>query len=488
MDLEGFVVRSLALDRGKGGLVVLSAIPPGGVSRLAVLESRGDSWVLRVQKAAPAGGARDAAISEGEVFYRSSLGEGVYGIGRLRLDDEALAEDFFSLSGSWIPVETWRKGHGTEAEAEPASGTKPPMKSSARFLFPELFRSTRYPWADGEAVGLEALGSDLTGRLSWSALAGWDYMNGVPEEALSIGLAAGTQSLGLSISDQAVKSAATSKTLRRSTAVLSHAASFGFLPDRDRLSLGETLWCAALDEDYSLAEFASPKYSYLSVGGRMNLLWSTMGYQAFPPYDLAGFSAKGGADYELIPGQGQGWSAFGSAVLATTKPSYSLSLYGALSPDSSVAFLPAGRLIRSGSSSLASALAPPYPVFKEYSGQASSSPWYIFGEAQVLLLDLELWDKIGPLRLPLLPSVGLRRIAFRGGLRAAAFDAAGGFGLTSPVFPAAAFLRAEGDSALLAGIAGLAHVHLMGEASYALTPSLSGGGAFHFDFGFGVSY
>ncbi|MCX7026160.1 MAG: hypothetical protein NT061_01435 [Spirochaetes bacterium] len=478
MDVESFTFRSIASEQG-GPLLVLSAVPKGGVSRLAVLESQGEAWTLRVQKKAPLGGARDAVISDREVFYRSALGEGAYGIRSLKLDQDILAEDFSRIDGTWIPLETWRKKQGsTNLDPEP----KAPTKSSAGFLFPEALTSTRYPWADGEAIGLAAVGMDLTNRLSWSARAGWDYVNGVPKEALSIGLDIGSQAFTLALSDEAAKSATTLQTARRSSAFLSHTADFDFVPEHFRLGLAETIWASGLDPDYSLAEFAAPSYFYQSLGGRLSLAWSTMNYQAFPPYDIQGFSAKAGADYEVVAGQTQGWSIFGSAIAATARPSLRFCLYGALSPDGSLAFLPSGRLLSLGSSDIGSAAAPPYPLYKEYLKVVSSSTWYLFTEASATLFNLELWDRLGPLRLPLLPSIGLRRIVFRGGLRAAAFESA------TAVFPSSAFARAEVDAALLAGIAAEAHIYLMGEASYAFASSLSGGGAFHFDFGLGASY
>jgi len=172
---------------------------------------------------------------------------------------------------------------------------------------------------------------------------------------------------------------------------------------------------------------------------------------------------------------------------AVVHPSLSLSLCGAYSPDASIAFMPGGRYLPRGLFVAASSLAPPYPVFKEYSKVFASSSWYVSGEVQALLLDIELWNRLQPLRLPDLPSIGFRRIVARGGLRAAVFEATLS-SVTSPVLPAAAFLRAEADAALLAGITGLAHISVMGEVSYALTAALSGGGALHYDFGFGVSY
>ena len=160
----------------------------------------------------------------------------------------------------------------------------------------------------------------------------------------------------------------------------------------------------------------------------------------------------------------------------------SLGIYGALSPDYSLAFLPAGRLITSFSGIIGSALLPPYPIFKEYANTFALSPWYLSAEATATLLDLELWGKMGPLRLPFLPSLGLRRIVFRGGLRAAAFES------ETVAFPASAFLRMESDAALLAGMIAEAHLSIMAEASYAFTTSLPGGGTIHFDYGLGLSY
>ena len=484
MDVEGITFRSISRGPGTADPVILTAVKPQGLSRLAVLESSGDSWILGIQKDAPPGGARDALLSDGQAFYRGSPGEGASEIRSLRLDEASLAVEFSFLSGTWLPVESWRKEKG-----EPADQASPehPAISSGKYLFPELLRSARWPWADGEAVGIEALGTDLTSRLSWTALAGWDYLGNVPEEALTIDLASGNQAFGLSLSDRAAKSSLTSRTVRRSTAVLRHSMSVDFLPNRYSLSLGEIIWGSGMDEDYSLAEFASPSYSYLSTGGRLNLGWSTMGYRIFPPHDLEGFSVRAGVDYEIILGRARGWSASVSMTAAPFRPDFSLSLYGTFSPDASVAFLPGGRYLFQGSNLLASSLSPPYPVFKEYARVSSSSPWYLAGELQAPLLDLELWNRLKPLRLPDLPSVGLRRIVARGGLRAAAFEIEES-SVSKIAAPLAVFLRAETDAAFLAGIGGLAHISLMGEVSYALTSALAGGGDLHYDFSMGVSY
>lgn len=106
------------------------------------------------------------------------------------------------------------------------------------------------------------------------------------------------------------------------------------------------------------------------------------------------------------------------------------------------------------------------------------SRWYSFGEMSIRLAAVEALAATEPIQLPLLPSVALRRLNFRTGVRVASLESDG-----IPVFPASAYIRAEADAALLAGMAARAHLLFFAEAAIAFDRARAGGNSLHIRFG-----
>ena len=71
-------------------------------------------------------------------------------------------------------------------------------------LFPAIFETSRIPYADGTLLGIDFIATDLTERLSWSALVGWDFLIAKPATSIAFQLSAGAWRFELSAWDQGV--------------------------------------------------------------------------------------------------------------------------------------------------------------------------------------------------------------------------------------------------------------------------------------------
>ncbi len=483
-------------EGAEGLRIVMSAAQPGGLSRIAILDAGGariggariggETWKLHVQKQAPEGGAsRPVLAGTTRVIYRAGLADGRQELRVADSGEERLATEYESFDVTWKPLEAARRefSPGDEAPVATAPAFKAPgaAETLKPALFPHLLSSSRFPYADKESLGLTFRGNDLTERLAWGAAAGWDFKASLPESSFALGLSIDEQYFALSLGDSA--QSVSGGAARVLSAGLNYSWTRSLLPVNRRLRTGAALHFADLDTDYSIADYFDPEFSYTSIGGGINLGYSTMTSLPFAPFDRQGLSLSTGLDYELLPGTASAASFSGALSLALPRPASILSLHGAFAPGGELFFHPSGRYYSVAGQNYPSAIAAPYPAYKAYEGLDSGSPWYCFGELALRPVSFELWKKLGPLPMPFLPSWTLRRISLWTGLRAALLDRGG-----SPALPSSAFARMEIDAALLAGLAAEGHIGLNLEASWAFAPELAGGRVISLDFGFGVSY
>lgn len=493
-------VRSLALKADSAGEnqpgeppLVLSATLSGSPSRIALLAEEDGIWKLYLQKSAPPGGAAFPVFSgEAVIVYRSELADGRQELVTTTIDRSALDSDFQALEASWVPLERMRealsagetagKSAGDRAEPEDG-GTRENFERTKPSLFPVLFETSRYPYADAESAGLVFQGADLTERLAWAASAGWDFAARTPEASLALQLAVDEHILSISATDSTESDVWGVGPTRILGAALGYRYTRRLLPLNRRLWTSASGYAAGLTADYSIGDYFPPDFDYASLAGSLAIGYTSQRSLPFAPFDRSGISASGGLDYEYIPGVSSAFSFSGAVSMALPRPAVDLSLYGAFTPSDELLFHPSGRYYSASGTLYPSGLAAPYPEFKEYGAMDGGSPWYGFGEVSARLFNVELHEKIGIVRMPFLPSWTIRRASLIGGLRAAVLESDKEFAL-----PYSAFVRTEIDAALLAGLAAEGHIALSIEASLAFVPSLADGKAFHMDFGFGVTY
>jgi hypothetical protein len=489
-------VRSLAVGEGR---IVLGAAMPDGLSRIAVLDGRAGAAnspnpQLHLQKAAPPGGAAQPAPSGGSsIIYRAERGGGLRELRLAPADHAALASGYDTLEAAWVPLEDFRAAlaapdaqalaaPANQAPAIPAAAPAPPSAAEpARpTLFPRLMSATRYPYLSQNSAGLAALGRDLTERLSWQAQAGlrWDAV--LPEEALDLTLDLGGQRLSLGASDRGA--GAQASPTRVTVLRLSHAFWHSFVPLQNTLWTNASAQFAGLQSGYAIDDYFAPAYNYTSFAGSVSAGFSSLGEEPFAPFDERGVSLQAGADGEILPGIGRAIAIKTALTLAAARPGVRLSLYGAWSPDGSALFSPTGRSVASGGSGYLSALSIPYPAYGEYAALGGGSPWYAFAEAGARLASLELWEKPGPIAMPLIPAWAIRRISLFGGLRGALLEHEGDI-----VAPTSAFAHLEAEFALLAGLAPETSLSGFFEAAWAFDQSLAGGVGLSLSYGFGAS-
>jgi len=484
-------IRSLSLEGGSAPasaearvrIIALSFTLPGDLSRIALLEEMADGWSLRLQSRAPEGGAGSPVLAgRTKLVYRAELGEGRQELRAVQVAEAGFQAREEGVAASWLPLEAMRAALSSGAGPEETESVGAAHVAMKPVLFPRLFTASRYPYLEEESAGLIMVGSDLTERLAWQASAGWNFAAALPEASILMGLTVDRHYLSCLLSDTADAGTGTVSPTRVVGAGLGHSWNLALLPLHKRLRSTASVQFAGLKTDYSLAGYPSLDFDYVSVGGSMRLRYSTMNSLPFSPFDTQGIALSGGLDYELLPHESSAFSFSGSLSLALPRPTAILSLYGAISPPGDLRFHPSGRYFSAEGGNNPSAIAAPYPEFREYRAMGTGSPWYGFAELETRLATLELWKTLGPVRMPWLPSWTLRRVSLWGGMRAAALERDNLLAL-----PYSAFARLEFDAALLAGLAAEGHIALHIEAAWAFVPSLAAGQVLHMDLGFGVT-
>ena len=471
-------------DGGAGGLrIALSAVLPGGLSKLAILREEPDGWRLYLQKEAPEGGVhRPIPFASEGYLYLAYRGEGVRELRMAQVDETALSSAFTRLESAWKPLSEMRKPTYPGDKAILPGNAAGEARALSPTLFPGLLASSRYPYVDAESAGLVFTGSDLTERLAWRSAAGWNFLTAVPEASIALRLSVDSHSLSLAAADRASPASGAAPASRLSGVSLDHFFYRLLLPLYRYVFVRSTASLFGLQSVYAPADYFSPSYDYASVGGSVAVGYSSIRKGPFAPFDQRGLSLTATADYETLPGLADAFSFSGSLGAALPKPALKISLFGSLSPGDNLRFRPAGRYFSVSGAYHPSALAAAFPDYKEYGALSEGSSWYLFGEAKLRIAAIETGKKLKPARLPFLPSWTLRRVSLWTGLRAAALDSGG-----SLVLPASAFAETEFDLALLAGLAAEGHITMRIEGAWAFSPSLAGGKALHFDFGLGAT-
>lgn len=441
----------------------LQLIPQEGLSRLAILEETGGSWQLRVGKIAPPWGVSEPSfLDDRRVVYR---GSGTDGRSTVRLLDIA-SFDATERAISWIPLAKWL-GHHPSDSPDALNPAEPPPKS---IHFPLSFAASRFPYADSSRVGIGVVASDITERLSWSLVEAWDLSTGRPATALSLRLATSSLQFGLSVADQAIP---TLPVARRSSLGASLSWQRTLVPTYRNISANLYAACAGVRSVYPLSDvFAlSPEYGAYSAG--LSVGYASLFSSRDPPFSDRGFAGSARAEYELSDGGGFGGLSLSGSV--SLKGFLSASLYGSFAPLGGVAFSSGLRFLENAGNSRISSADLPYPEYAEYRDCLTPSNWYAFGEAQARLFNIEVGSV---LRLPFLPSLGIRRINGMVGVRAAGLEFSGVPGLLSSVFA-----RTAVDTAILAGLGGATHTRFTLEAAWAFQPVYAGGNPLHISVG-----
>jgi len=478
--------------------IALSAILPGGISRLAILEERADGWSLFLQKAAPEGGVHNPVLTQrGNVIYMADLGGGRQELRMTSVDPESISTSFERLDSTWKSLDEMRRSIGspgqgpgdmTTSTAAAGDVTTSTVDAAEKItylrptLFPRIFATSRYPYADTKSAGLVFEGSDLTERLAWTSSAGWNFAAATPEASIVLDLSINEHTLSLAVADRALPASGSTPAARLSGISFSHFFYRILMPVYSYVYTNATANLTGIQSDYALADYFLPAFGYISIGGDLTLGYSSMRKMPFAPFNLRGMSVAGNADYESLPGIADAFSFSGSLGAALPKPALKVSLSGSISLSDLLRFRPAGRYFSVSNTTYPSALAASYPEYKEYHALSDGSPWYFFGEAKMRLANLETVATMKPIRMPILPSWTLRRVGLWAGLRAAALESIGAL-----AFPASAFAQVEFDIAVLAGLAAEGHVSVKFEGAWAFFPSMAGGNAFLFDFGLGAA-
>jgi hypothetical protein len=444
----------------------LSTVPENGLSRLAVLEEKDGTWQLSVARQAPSGGLHQPIFTDAcHIVYRKAKKDGRTALCLLDIAGQLSTP----VPIAWLSPTEWIARYAPESSAAedetqsvPAQNTRNTTLRLRPSMFPELFSTSRVPYADGSRVGLDFIACDLTERLAWTAFAGWDFATQRPALSAEVQLAAGAWRFRVNAADQGV---AASSVARRTSggAMLTWARSL--LPSFRSLSVNLHAAFAGVQNNYAAGGFfnLAPDYSAWATG--LGLDFSSAYDSRTPPYDTLGFSLSGAIDYESASVAGFGGISLSAS--ASLKGRLRASVYGAVAPAGGVAFAPAARYLVSKGISMLSAADVPYPEYREYRSFLTPSAWYVFGEAQYRLFSLEAeWGWI--LRLPFMPSFALRRIVGNLGLRGAGLDIGGRPSLLSSAFAAVDF-----DCAVLAGLAAEAHAHFTVEAAWAFQADMA---------------
>lgn len=442
----------------------LSTVPDNGLSRLAVLEEKDGTWQLSVARNAPSGGLHQPVFTDAShIVYRKAKEDGQTAL--------CLLDIYGQLSTpvpvAWLSPSEWIARYAPKcssavdgSQSAPAQHARNTTLRLHPTMFPELFSTSRLPYADGSRVGLDFIACDLTERLAWTAFAGWNFATQRPALSADAQLAAGAWRFRVNAADQGVS---TSSVARRTTGGATLTWTRTLLPSFQGLLVNLHAAFAGVQNNYAAGGFFDLAPDYYAWATGLGLDLSSAYDSRTPPYDTLGFSLSGAIDYDSASVAGFGGISLSAS--ASLKGRLRASVYGAVAPAGGVAFTPAARYLASKGSFMLSAADVPYPEYREYRGFLAPSAWYVFGETQYRLFSLEAgWEWI--LRLPFMPSFALRRIVGNFGLRGAGLDIGGRPSLLSSAFAAVDF-----DCAVLAGLAAEAHVHLTIEAAWAFQAS-----------------
>ncbi len=444
----------------------LSTVPDNGLSRLAVLEEKGGTWQFSMERNAPPCGLHQPVFTDAcHIVYRKAKKDGQTALCLLDISGQLSTP----VPVEWLSPTEWIARYAPESSAAEDETQSAPAQNARNTtfrlrptMFPELFSTSRMPYADGSRVGLDFIACDLTERLAWTAFAGWDFATQRPALSAEVQLAVGAWRFRVNAVDQGVSASSVARRTRGG-ATLTWTRSL--LPSFRSLSVNLHAAFAGVQNNYAAGGFfnLAPDYSAWATG--LGLDFSSAYDSRTPPYDTVGFSLSGAIDYESASVAGFGGISLSAS--ASLKGRLRASIYGAVAPAGGVVFAPAVRYLTSKGSSMVSTADAPYPEYREYRSFLASSAWYVFGETQYRLFSLEAgWGWV--LRLPFMPSFTLRRIVGNFGLRGAGLDTGG-----TPSLLSSAFAAVDFDCAVLAGLAAEAHAHFTVEAAWAFQADMA---------------
>jgi hypothetical protein len=482
--LSGFRSISAAPGPDPGQTVIAGTVTgPGGIARLILVRGSLSGWRLLDTGGMFEGLEAPVATSDGRLVFRITDPDGrktlrQTGPGFLERVPEATAEEL-----RWIGLESFRAGIG---EQDTASAGNADLEVLPSRRFPSFLATARSIESDAHRVAVSFEAEDLSERLSWNLTTGWDREAEVPETEAGFSLDIDSTGLAFSISDLTYVSAR----------VLGFAArwsnDFILMPVHRKLSFAASLGLAGIDNHHDLQDIFSPSFDYRSAALSLEAGFSNMHAGSFAPFDPQGFALELMFQHEHLPGtgQGSGWELFFSDSAATAvaagiqiahgNPAFSLHLHGAASLSDQLRFSPGKRSFYVDGKELISAMALPYPLYREYSRMEGGLHWYAFGQGEVRLANLEL-DKGAEVRLPFLPSLGFRRMGLWAGSRLAVFAPGSGLAL-----PSSAYSRAELDMALLAGLAAMGHLTFGMEVAWAFDADNADEGPLSLEFSLGA--
>ena len=497
----------------------LSLVPDNGLSRLAILEQNNGLWRFAIARKSPSGGVHMPVFTDAShLVYRASIGNGQSRLLLLDISDfkdeiEVPGQHFDSEPLRWISPTAWIESYSLEMRNQSAHlesseevQHQPELKRAAflqpetskvpqpepelsselslepsraiqkrSILFPAIFETSRIPYADGTLLGIDFIATDLTERLSWSALVGWDFLIAKPATSIAFQLSAGAWRFELSAWDQGVFAFPVAR-----ISALEGALHWGhaLIPTFKSISTEIHARYGGVQNKYSEQGlfYLVPDYCAWVAGAGVEFDSLSSSYK--PPYNPSGISLKSGIEYEGANSSNfGGLSISGSIYLgeSTIAERIGASIYGAWTPTGGVAFSPAARYLENAGNYEFSVADIPYPAYKEYEACSDLSSWYLYGEIKARLFSLELNWIMSHL---FAPSFALRRISMSSGLRGAGLEID-----NTPSLLSSAFLQADFDCALLSGLAAVTHMHLTLEAAWAFQADKADVKPFHFSVG-----
>ena len=449
----------------------LTTLQDKGLSRLAVLEEKEGVWQLLMAKDAPSGGLhRPVFTDDTHIVYRESKADGQAALCLLDISGRLSTP----VPVEWLSPSQWTalyaprsSEQGAESLSTPTQNPQYTVSHLRPTLFPEIFSTSRIPYANGSLVGLSLIAYDLSERLAWTAFGGWDFLSWRPALSAEVRLAVGAWQFNVYASDQGQGILFFPVPIgRKSTLGSMFVWTHTLLPSFRSFSVDLHTAFAGVQNNYSTDGFFDMAPDYYTWATGLGFKVSSAHASHRPPYDPLGGELSGTIEYESASAAGVGGISLSAS--ASLRGRLSVSGYGAIAPAGGVVFAPAERYLETGGSYWLSAADLPYPEYREYRDFSNPSAWYVFGETQYRLFSLETgWGWI--LRLPFMPSFALRRVVGNLGLRGAGLDIDGKPSLLSSAFAAVDF-----DYALLAGLAAETHTHLTVEAAWAFQASRTG--------------
>lgn len=440
--------------------IVLGLVGDDMISRPMLLEEDEGNWSAReVVCALPSGGAHSPALlTEDRLLFSSP---GLNGINILYWSEFSRTRN---VPGRWEPYEK------ETAAAEQDLGNTMQAPAQTR-RFPEVFRTSRLPYADAESVGISFQAMDLTERLSWSANLGFNISASAPEASLVIALSTLKGRMILAVQDGASVGPGSSVT-RISSILFDYNRHRGFMPVWKSLDFSIDARYAGLQNNYAADSFFSLNPDYMAVSFGIKTQGSTIRQSSFAPFNRHGVLMMAALDLEgtSVSTASLSFALQGSAALSSAGIQADFYLSGSITSDE-LRFAPSGRYYAFSGNNWISGRPAEYPIFQEYAA-IDGKRFYAFSELSARLFSAGFFNKEGQssvIKMPLSPSLLARRAGMVAGSRFAFL-----FDNLASQFLSSLFIRAELDFSVLAGLAAQNRLVAGCEFALPLAPSLAG--------------